>query len=85
VNYLEALLPKPEPVSDPRILASAIAGLFAEFLHLPLEEQYKLTRRLFVAFEVTEEGASKHPLCGRSGLIARRSRKCVRNAGQGCG
>ncbi len=28
---LEAQLPKPEPLIDPKILASAIAGLFAEF------------------------------------------------------
>lgn len=53
---LEALLPKPEAVIDSRILASAIAGLFAEFPYLPLEEQYKLARRVFVAFDVAEDG-----------------------------
>jgi DNA invertase Pin-like site-specific DNA recombinase len=53
---LEALLPKPEPVLDPKIMASAIAGLFAEFPFLSPEEQYKLARRVFVAFDVNEDG-----------------------------
>jgi DNA invertase Pin-like site-specific DNA recombinase len=53
---LEALLPKPEPVLDPRVLASAIAGLFAEFPYLPPEEQYALARRVFIAFDVAEGG-----------------------------
>jgi hypothetical protein len=53
---LEALLPKAEPVIDPRILASAIAGLFAEFPYLPPQEQYALARRVFVALDMTEDG-----------------------------
>jgi DNA invertase Pin-like site-specific DNA recombinase len=53
---LEALLPKPEPVIDPRILVSAIAGLFAEFPYLPPQEQSALARRVFVALDVTEDG-----------------------------
>jgi DNA invertase Pin-like site-specific DNA recombinase len=53
---LEALLPKPVPVIDPKIMASAIAGLFAEFPFLPPQEQYDLARRVFVAFDVDEDG-----------------------------
>ena len=53
---LEAQLPKAAPVIDPKILASAIAGLFAEFPYLSLEEQHALAHRTFVAFEVDEKG-----------------------------
>jgi hypothetical protein len=53
---VEALLPKPEPVIDPKILASAIAGLLAEFPYLPPQEQHALARRLFIAFDVTDDG-----------------------------
>jgi hypothetical protein len=50
------VLPKQEPVIDPKILASAIAGLFAEFPYLSLEEQHALAHRTFVAFDVDEDG-----------------------------
>jgi hypothetical protein len=53
---LEALLPKPEPIIDPKIMASAIAGLFAEFPYLSLEEQHALAHRTFVAFDVNPAG-----------------------------
>jgi DNA invertase Pin-like site-specific DNA recombinase len=53
---LEQALPKVQPVVDPKILASAIAGLFAEFPYLSPEEQYSLARRVFVAFDVSEDG-----------------------------
>jgi site-specific DNA recombinase len=53
---LEALMPKTAPVVDPKIMASAIAGLFAEFPYLAPEEQHALAHRAFVAFDVNEDG-----------------------------
>jgi hypothetical protein len=53
---LEALLPKAEPAVDPKVMASAIASLFAEFPFMSPEEQYALARRVFVAFDVNEDG-----------------------------
>jgi hypothetical protein len=53
---LEAQLPKSAPVVDPKILASAIAALFAEFPYLSLEEQHALAHRTFVAFDVNPAG-----------------------------
>ena len=53
---LEAQLPKPEPVIDPKIMGSAIASLFAEFPFLTLEEQSALARRTFIAFDMTDDG-----------------------------
>jgi DNA invertase Pin-like site-specific DNA recombinase len=63
---LEALLPKPEPVIDPKILASAIAGLLAEFPYLPQQEQHALARRVFVAFDVSDGGVETAVIRGET-------------------
>ncbi len=51
---LEAQLPKPDPAIHPKILDSAIAGLFAEFPFMAPEEQYALARRR--SFNVNTDG-----------------------------
>jgi hypothetical protein len=58
LRELEALLPEPEPVIDPEIMASAIARWFAEFPYLSMEEQHALAHRTFVAFDVNEDGGA---------------------------
>jgi DNA invertase Pin-like site-specific DNA recombinase len=53
---LEAMRPKAEPVVDPKVMASAIAGLFAEFPYLTPPDQHALVHRVFTAFDVSPDG-----------------------------
>ena len=67
---LEAMRPKPEPVVDPKVMASAIASLFAEFPFLSPQEQYVLARRAFVAFDVNNDGNAINAVTLREETLA---------------
>jgi DNA invertase Pin-like site-specific DNA recombinase len=68
---LQAMLPKPEPVLDPHVLAAAISSLLAEFAFLPRDEQNAHARRLFVAFEVNDDGDSLNRVVMRGDVLSK--------------
>jgi hypothetical protein len=57
VHDLEAVLPRTaESVMDHRATATATVHLLAEFPYLALPEQHALARRVFIAFDVADDG-----------------------------
>jgi DNA invertase Pin-like site-specific DNA recombinase len=77
---LEGLLPKAEPALDPAAMAAAIASLLAEFDCLPVEKQAKQARRLFVAFDVNEDGDGLERVVMRGEVLASTYAKNVRRS-----